>query len=149
MNISIRKAEKRDCPAIMKLINELALFEKAPEQVSVSLSHFEECGFGANPIWWAFVVEDKNVIIGFALYYIRYSTWKGKRLYLEDLYVQPTYRRKGIGSLLLDKLIQEAKEIHCTGMMWQALDWNTDAITFYKNKGAHIDDEWINCHLEF
>lgn len=149
MNIAIRKAVKEDCVVMMQLINELALYEKAPEEVSVKFEHFVESGFGENPVWWAFVAEVDNVLVGFALYYIRYSTWKGQRMYLEDLITTESMRGKGIGSLLLDKLIEEARAKKFTGMMWQVLDWNEPAIKFYKKYNARLDGEWINCSLEF
>jgi GNAT superfamily N-acetyltransferase len=110
MNIIIRRAVKADCPRMMELIQELAEFEKAPEEVTVSQSHFEESGFGANPVWWAWVAEVKGEVVGFALCYIRYSTWKGQRMYLEDLLVTEKMRRFGIGKLLFEQLISEAKE---------------------------------------
>lgn len=150
MNITIRRAVKEDGQAIMQLIKELALYEKAPEQVTINYPHFIESGFGSHPVWWAFVAEtaDKQ-IIGFALYYIRFSTWKGQRLYLEDLVVKDAYRGKGIGAKLLDRLIEEAKEKKFTGMMWQVLNWNEPAINFYKKYMVKLDEDWINCSLEF
>jgi GNAT superfamily N-acetyltransferase len=146
----IRRAVVEDCPRIMELIKELALYEKAPEQVTVTMEHFVETGFGANPVWWAFVAEVDGLVQGFALYYIRYSTWKGTRLYLEDLLVTNEMRGKGLGKLLLDQLIVEAKEKKFSGMMWQVLDWNEPAINFYKKYyNATLDGEWINCSLNF
>jgi GNAT superfamily N-acetyltransferase len=133
---------------MMELIHELALYEKAPEQVTVSFEHFVESGFGEKPVWWAFVAELDGAVIGFALYYIRYSTWKGQRLYLEDLLVTEKLRGQGIGGLLFDRLIEECKEKKFSGMMWQVLDWNTPAINFYKKYKAHLDGEWINGSLE-
>src|SRR3954462_7430385 len=106
----IRPAEKKDCQRMMELIHELALYERAPEEVTVSFDHFVESGFGPNPVWWAFVAELNGKVEGFALYYIRYSTWKGQRLYLEDLLVTEKLRGKGIGKLLFDKLISVCKE---------------------------------------
>lgn len=150
MSTVIRRATIEDCPRIMDLIKELALYEKAPEQVTVTMEHFVETGFGANPFWWAFVAEVEGVVQGFALYYIRYSTWKGTRLYLEDLLVTNEMRGKGLGKLLLDQLIVEAKEKKFSGMMWQVLDWNEPAINFYKKYyNANLDGEWINCSLNF
>ncbi len=149
MNIAIRKAVKEDCAVMMQLINELALYEKAPEEVTVKFEHFVESGFGDNPVWWAFVAEVDKVVVGFALYYIRYSTWKGQRMYLEDLITTESMRGKGIGSLLLDKLIEEARAKKFTGMMWQVLEWNEPAINFYKKYNAKMDGEWINCGLDF
>ena len=134
---------------MMQLIHELALYEKAPEQVTVSFEHFVESGFGEKPIWWAFVAELDGTVVGFALYYIRYSTWKGQRLYLEDLLVTEKMRGKGIGGLLFDRLIEECKEKRFSGMMWQVLDWNEPAINFYKKYNANLDAEWINGSLNF
>lgn len=148
-NIIIRKAIKADCSRILELIKELALYEKAPDEVTVSLSHFEESGFGENPLWWAFVAEADGVITGFALYYIRYSTWKGQRMYLEDFYVEPAMRRQGIGDLLFEQLIKEGKERQLNGMVWQVLEWNEPALNFYRKQNASFDGEWINCSIDF
>ena len=147
--MQIRRAQKEDCSRIMELVQELATYEKAPEQVTVSLEHFTESGFGKNPVWWAFVAEENDRILGFALYYIRYSTWKGQRMYLEDILVTEEARGRGIGKLLMDRLILEAKEKGFSGMMWQVLEWNEPAIHFYKKYKAHLDPEWINCTLNF
>ncbi|WP_298301115.1 GNAT family N-acetyltransferase [Hydrotalea sp.] len=149
MNINIRKAEKKDCARLLALIHELAVFEKAPEEVTVTLQHFEESGFGEKPVWWAFVADVDGVVQAFALYYIRYSTWKGQRMYLEDILVTEQMRGKKIGSLLFDRLIQEAKEKKLNGMVWQVLNWNEPAIQFYKKYNAKIEDEWMNCSLQF
>lgn len=145
--ITVRRAERKDCPRLLELVKELALYEKAPEQVTVTLAHFEESGFGANPVWWAFVAEENNIILGFALYYIRYSTWKGQRMYLEDLIVTEAARGKGVGKLLFDALIVEAKEKNYSGIVWQVLEWNEPAINFYKKYNADFDGEWINCSI--
>jgi L-amino acid N-acyltransferase YncA len=149
MNITIRRAVKEDCPRILELIQELADYEKAPDEVIVTLDHFQESGFGENPVWRAFVAEENNSIHGFALYYIRYSTWKGQRMYLEDILVTNEMRGKGIGKLLMDRLIVEAREKKFRGMNWQVLDWNEPAINFYKKYEADFDPEWINCSLSF
>lgn len=145
--IFIRKAVRSDCPRLLELIKELALYEKAPDEVTVSLSHFEESGFGEKPVWWAFVAEVDGIIKGFALYYIRYSTWKGQRLYLEDFYVEPAMRRQGIGNLLFEQLIKEGKERQL-GMVWQVLEWNEPALNFYRKYNASFDAEWINCSID-
>src|SRR3984957_21228528 len=127
-NIVIRSAIAEDCPRLLELIHELALFEKAPQEVTVTPEHFADSGFGLNPVWWAFVADVDGRIEGFALYYIRYSTWKGQRLYLEDILVTEKMRGKGIGKLLLDQLIIEAKEKKLKGIVWQVLEWNESAI---------------------
>jgi GNAT superfamily N-acetyltransferase len=149
MDILIRRAKKSDCVRLLELIQELAVYEKAPEEVTVTLAHFEESGFGTNPVWWAFVVEVNGVVVGLALYYIRYSTWKGQRMYLEDILVTEEMRGKKIGSLLFDQLIEEAKEKKLKGMNWQVLDWNEPAINFYKKYNASFDPEWVNCSINF
>lgn len=147
--IIIRRAKKEDCKSMMQLIHELAEYEKAPEEVTVDFNHFVESGFSENPVWWAFVAEVKNEVVGFALYYIRYSTWKGQRLYLEDILVNEPWRGKGIGRLLFDKLLEETKERKLNGMIWQVLEWNEPAINFYKKyEGVKFDGEWMNCSLE-
>jgi GNAT superfamily N-acetyltransferase len=127
----------------------LALYEKASDEVIVSFAHFEESGFGSHPVWWAYVAEIDNIIRGFALYYIRYSTWKGQRMYLEDFYVEPEFRGFGIGSLLFEKLIEKAKKQQFNGIVWQALEWNEPALNFYRKYNAKFDNEWINCSLDF
>jgi len=144
MDLNIRTAEKADCPRILELINELAVYEKAPEEVTVTLQEFEDAGFGTNPVWKAFVATDDNIIVGFALYYTRYSTWKGCRLYLEDFLVTEDYRGKGIGKILFEKVVQEAREGNYNGMVWQVLDWNEPAINFYNKYAAGIEPGWLN-----
>lgn len=152
MNIQIRRAVKEDCQHLLELIDELAAYEKAPQEVTVTLEHFMESGFGADPVWWAFVAVDhvdgkEGKPVAFALYYIRYSTWKGQRMYLEDILVTEKFRGKGIGGLLFDRLIQEAKERKLHGISWQVLDWNEPAIGFYKKYNASFDAGWVNCSI--
>jgi GNAT superfamily N-acetyltransferase len=149
MNINIRKAVKEDCHRMMELVQELADYEKAPDEVTVPFDHFVESGFGTNPVWWAFVAEADGRVEGFALYYIRYSTWKGQRMYLEDLIVTEKMRGQGAGKLLLEKLIETAKEKKYGGISWQVLDWNEPAINFYKKlPSVKFDGEWINCSIQ-
>ena len=143
----IRRALKEDCGRLLELVKELALYERAPEQVTVSLEEFEQAGFSEKPVWWAFVAEEDGYITGFALYYIRYSTWKGCRMYLEDILVTEEHRGKGIGKLLFDQLIVEAKERNLHGIVWQVLEWNEPAINFYKKYEAEMDPEWVNGSL--
>jgi GNAT superfamily N-acetyltransferase len=147
MEISIRRAVKEDCPRLMELITELAVYEKAPDAVTVTMDHFIESGFGKNPVWQAFVAEADGRIEGFALYYIRYSTWKGQAMYLEDIIVTEAMRGKKLGKLLFDRLIEEARKKKWTRIIWQVLEWNEPAINFYKKYNADFDPEWVNCSL--
>ncbi len=144
MNIILRTAAAEDCPRLLELISELAVYEKAPQEVTVTLSEFVTAGFGENPVWKAFVAEENQTIVGFALFYIRYSTWKGCRLYLEDFLVTESHRGQGIGKLLFDAVVKEAKEKNYNGMNWQVLDWNQPAINFYDKYAAHYESEWLN-----
>lgn len=149
MSIIIRKAVQTDCARMMELIEELAIYEKAPEAITVAFDHFVESGFGAQPVWWAIVAEADGKVQGFALYYIRYSTWKGQRMYLEDLLVTETLRGQGIGKLLFEALFAEARHKNLSGISWQVLDWNAPAINFYKKlDGVQFDGEWVNCTVE-
>jgi len=233
MEFTIRPAKLEDCPAMLDLIRELAVYERAPDEVTVSLEHFEQSGFGEKPVWWAFVAcapakqeevaetsaeqtqsavsvqdpmlahllqettEDVQMsetpglhtitsevptepmiiqldepvetsipeqvadalpltlqfvpcgqVIGFALYYIRYSTWKGLRMYLEDLLVTESWRCKGVGTALMDALIGAAKAEGLGGISWQVLEWNESAIKFYKRYNARLDGEWLNAAID-
>lgn len=148
MPITIRRATAADCPRLLELIRELALYEKAPLEVTVSLQHFTQSGFGTQPIWWAFVAEEENLIHGFALYYIRYSTWKGQCLYLEDIIVTEKMRGQGMGGQLFERILEEAKERKLVRVIWQVLEWNEPAIRFYKKYNATLDPEWINGAIE-
>lgn len=144
---NIRVAKKQDCPRLLELVNELALFERAPEEVTVTLQEFEDAGFGTKPVWKAYVAEADGIIVAMALYYVRYSTWKGCRLFLEDLIVTEEYRGKGIGKSLFDRIIVEAKELGFSGMVWQVLDWNEPALNFYKKYEASLEAGWLNASL--
>lgn len=146
---TIRQGTKADLPAALELIRELAIYEKAEDQVSNTLEMMEEDGFGPNPVYGFVVAEQEDKIVGMSMYYWRYSTWKGKRIYLEDLIVTASMRGKGIGKLLFDETIEIGKAAGATGMMWQVLDWNEPAINFYKKYHASMEEEWLNCHLDF
>ncbi|AEL25400.1 GNAT family N-acetyltransferase [Cyclobacterium marinum] len=147
---TVREGKKEDLPAILELIKELALYEKAPEEVTNTLEMMEKDGFGPQPVFGFYVLEkeDTQRIIGTAIYYYRYSTWKGKRLYLEDYIVTEKERGKGAGKLLFERVMAKSLEEGCTGMMWQVLDWNEPAIRFYKKYSARMESEWINCNLQ-
>ncbi len=147
-DITVRRAVQEDCPQMLDLVHELAVFERAPEEVTVTMEHFCESGFGPNPVWWAFVAETEGKIIAFALYYVRYSTWKGQRMYLEDIIVTEAWRGKGVGSMLMNALIAEGKEKKFNGISWQVLDWNEPAIKFYKKYKTKFDGEWVNVMMD-
>jgi GNAT superfamily N-acetyltransferase len=147
MNITIRRAERKDCARLLELVKELAEYERAPDAVTVTPEHFTESGFGEKPVWWAFVAEVDGIVQGFAMYYIRFSTWKGQRMYLEDLLVTESMRGNRIGKMLFDRLIEECKEKSFSAMVWQVLDWNEPAINFYKKYDTVFEPEWVNCSL--
>ena len=148
MPITIRRATREDCPRLLELVKELAVYERAPQEVTVTPEHFAESGFGERPVWWAFAAEEDGTILGFALYYIRYSTWKGQAMYLEDILVTENARGRGIGKLLMDRLIVEAKEKGFNRITWQVLEWNEPAINFYRKYNASFDGEWVNCAID-
>ena len=144
----IRDGRRDDLPRVLELIKELAEYERALEQVITTIPQMEVDGFGPNPVFGFFVAEQGQLIQGIALYYWRYSTWTGKRLYLEDIVVTESARGQGLGKLLFDRTMQHALDQNCSGMMWQVLDWNEPAINFYKKYGTKMGQEWINCTLE-
>jgi ribosomal protein S18 acetylase RimI-like enzyme len=147
-NTTIRDGRKEDLPAVFLLIKELAEFERAPHEVTNSVKQLEIDGFGPFPAFGFIVAENEKGIVGLSLYYYRYSTWKGKRLYLEDIIVTASERGKGIGRSLFLETMKKTVNDKCVGMTWQVLDWNEPAIAFYKAFGSRLDEEWINCHLE-
>ena len=147
MEITIREGTAKDISAIFKLIKELALYEKAPDEVITNEKQMYEDGFGKNAIYKFIVAEDDEEIIGMALYYWKYSTWKGKGIYLDDIVVTEKHRRKGIGKLLMDEIIKIAARDKANKLEWQVLDWNEPAINFYKKYNVEFDGEWINCKL--
>lgn len=145
---SVRLAKPSDVPVMLDLIKELAVFEKAPNAVINTAEQMLEDGFGLHKIFDAFVAEHEGNVIGVAITYYRYSTWKGKCLYLEDLIVSEKFRGLGAGQLLFNNCIDFGKENQCNKMVWQVLDWNQPAIDFYEKYGAHLDGEWINGSLD-
>ena len=149
MNITVRKGKQEDLPRVLELIVELAVYEKAEDQVVNTVEQMEKDGFGEVPLFGFYVVEKNKRIVGLSLYYFRYSTWKGKRLYIEDIIVTEHERNNGYGRLLFEATQQYAKDSGCSGMTWQVLDWNTPAIKFYDQSGAHFDEEWVTCNFDF
>jgi GNAT superfamily N-acetyltransferase len=145
--ISIRKGGPADIHAALDLIKELAVYEKAEGQVTVTVDQMTEWGFGQRPVFEFIVLEKNEVIIGMALYYPKYSTWKGECVFLEDLIVTASERGRGYGRLLLDEMIRIAKERKAGRLEWQVLSWNSPAIGFYRTYGADFDSEWLNCRL--
>lgn len=149
MSIAIRKGKEQDLPMVLQLVKELAVFEKAPNEVEVSLEEMRDWGFGQGRLFEFFVLEKNGSIIAMALYYYKYSTWKGKCLFLEDIIVTESERNNGYGQLLFKEVMEVAKSEKVRRMEWQVLDWNTAAIQFYKKYNALLDEEWINCKLTY
>ncbi|MFA0961548.1 N-acetyltransferase family protein [Roseivirga sp. BDSF3-8] len=147
MKVTIRKGVQEDLPAVMGLIQELAVYEKAPDEVENTIEQMQIEGFGPQSVFEFLVAEKEGTIIGLALYFYSYSTWKGKCLYLEDLVVTESERGSGVGRRLFDAVAEVAKNENAGRMQWQVLDWNEPAIGFYKQLGAELDGEWINCKL--
>ncbi|KQT21627.1 GNAT family acetyltransferase [Chryseobacterium sp. Leaf405] len=147
--VIIRKAVEQDCAPMLELIKELADYEKALHEVTLTLEQFVEDGFGKSPVWGAFVAEFDGEIVGISLYYDRYSTWKGRRLYLEDLVVTEKLRGKQIGKDLFEATIEYGKSNEYSGMVFQVLNWNEPAINFYKKYSSKFDNEWYNVSIEF
>jgi GNAT superfamily N-acetyltransferase len=147
--VIIRKAVQEDCAPMLELIKELAEYEKALNEVTLTLEQFVEDGFGKSPVWGAFVAEFDGKVVGISLYYDRYSTWKGRRLYLEDLVVTEKLRGKQIGKNLFEATIEYGKSSEYTGMVFQVLNWNEPAINFYKKYSSKFDNEWYNVSIEF
>lgn len=147
MNIAIRRGVKEDLPQVYGLIRELAEYERAPQEVTNTLADMEADGFGPNPVYEFFVAEAEAQVVGICLYYMAYSTWKGKMLFLEDLVVTDAYRRYGLGKQLFDAFARRAQELGAKRLKWQVLEWNEPAIAFYKKLNCHLDAEWINCNM--
>ena len=147
MSLNIRIGIETDIPQALLLVKELATYEKAPNEVEVTVDEMLNWGFGPKKQFDFFVALENDAIVGLALYYYKYSTWKGKCLFLEDIIVTESQRGKGLGKLLFDKVVTVAKEQKVRRMEWQVLDWNTRAIEFYKKYDATLDGEWVNCKL--
>ncbi|MCP4437627.1 MAG: GNAT family N-acetyltransferase [Aureispira sp.] len=147
MKINIRKGVEKDIKAALGLIQELADYEKAPQEVVVTEESMLKDGFGELAVYEFLVAEIDNAVVGIAVYFPTYSTWKGRALHLEDLVVTQSHRRKGIGRLLFDTIVQVAQKTQTQRLTWQVLDWNSPAIEFYETLDANFDGEWINCKL--
>lgn len=146
--MNIRKATKNDMPQVLELIQELALFEKEPDAVVVTVDDLVRDGFSENPLFQCFVAEEENEIIGMALYYYRYSTWKGKTIHLEDLIVKENKRGTGAGFALYKEIIKQGKAENVRRIEWNVLDWNTPAINFYEKSGAKVLGDWRVVHMD-
>jgi GNAT superfamily N-acetyltransferase len=140
--MNIRKGTKADMKAVLDLIQELAVFEKEPDAVVVTVADLERDGFGDNPLFYTFVAEVENEIVGMALYYYRYSTWKGRTIHLEDLIVKEKMRGTGLGFALYTKIMEQGKADNVRRIEWNVLDWNTPAVEFYKKSGAKVLEDW-------
>jgi GNAT superfamily N-acetyltransferase len=147
MNVSIRAGLKTDLPQALNLVKELADYEKAPSEVAVTIEEMERDGFGENPVFKFFVAQVENKIVGISLYYIKYSTWKGKCIFLEDLIITEPFRKYGIGKKLFDEVVKVAKELKVKRIEWQVLEWNEPAIKFYEKRNSNFDSAWVNCKL--
>ncbi len=142
MNFTIRVATEKDMPQVLYLIKELALFEKEPNSVEITVTDLQKDGFGKHPVFKCFVAEINNTIEGIALVYKRYSTWKGIVLHLEDLVVNPKLRGLGLGTALLDEVVKYGHDLGVKRISWEVLDWNEKAITLYEKKGAKVLRDW-------
>jgi GNAT superfamily N-acetyltransferase len=155
--MNIRKGNPEDMESVLGLIQELAIFEKEPQAVVITVDDLVRDGFGENPLFHVFVAEVEQEIVGIALYYYRYSTWKGKTIHLEDLIVKDKMRGTGLGFALYSEIMKQGKKDNVRRVEWNVLDWNTPAVKFYENSGAKILEEWrvvqmdeagINSYLE-
>ena len=149
MDSLIRIGTVNDLPQVLNLIKDLAAFENEPFEVEVTIAEMQNWGFGKDKIFDFFVIEIDNIIIGLALYYFKYSTWKGKCLFLEDIIVKENVRNKGYGKKLFNAVVEVAKNTGVKRMEWQVLDWNKNAIEFYNKYQANLDSKWLNCKLNY
>lgn len=143
----IRKGTPDDLPQALSLIQELARFENALEEVKTTVDQMLADGFGPNPAFKMIVAEFEGQLVGLAVYFLKYSTWKGKGVYLDDLIVKESFRKHGIGKMLFNAVVEDSVALNAKQLHWQVLDWNENAINFYKKYNATFDDEWINCKL--
>ncbi len=148
MKSTIRPAVPSDVPFILQMIRALADYEKEPQEVTITVEELLRDGFADKPLFQCLILELDLVSVGFALYYNRYSTWKGKTLYLEDLFVVPEARGQGLGKLAMVELARIAHESGCVRFEWQVLDWNQPAIEFYKSFGTSLQPQWVTCRLD-
>ena len=146
--MKVRKATNDDMPQVLELIKELAIFENEPDAVEISVADLEREGFGENPLFTCFVAESNDEIVGAALVYFRFSTWKGRTLHLEDLIVKEAQRGKGIGEALYKQVMQFAYDRGLKRVAWDVLDWNKGAIRFYERSGANIVKDWRVVHMD-
>ena len=147
MNVIIRKGKKEDLAQVLALIKELAHYEHAPDAVTNTVEDMENDGFGSRPVYELIVAEHVGNIVGIAIFFIKYSTWKGKGIYLDDIIVTQNFRGKGIGKKLFEAVIKFSKDYSAKGLWWQVLEWNEPAINFYNKYNAELDREWINGKL--
>jgi len=148
MHINIRNARKEDMARVHELIVELAVFEKEPDAVEVTVHDLEKAGFGDLPKFTCFVAEVEKDIVGMALVYFRYSTWKGRTLHLEDLVVQANMRGKGVGEALYGRVLQFGQGQGVKRVQWEVLSWNEGAIKFYERSGANVLRDWHVVHMD-
>jgi GNAT superfamily N-acetyltransferase len=148
MSFIIRKAEKADMDQVLHLIKALAIFEKEPNAVEITKGYLQERGFGKQPSFQCFVAEKESKIEGIALVYMRFSTWKGEVLHLEDLIVSQEMRGQGMGEALLNEVVKYGNQLGVKRISWEVLDWNTPAIEFYEKKGANVMRDWNVVHLD-
>jgi GNAT superfamily N-acetyltransferase len=146
-SIVIRKGRREDMKHVLEMIRELAAYERAPDEVTNTLESLEQDGFDDDPAYRVIVADEGSDIVGMAIYFIKYSTWKGRGIYLEDIIVKESYRNKGIGKKLFNAIIEEAQKTGAKQLHWQVLDWNGPAISFYRKYDASFDREWINCKM--
>ena len=146
--MNIRKGTIKDMSAVLDLIKELATFEKEPNAVVVTVSDLERDGFGESPLFYTFIAEENNEIVGMALYYYRYSTWKGRTIHLEDLIVKEKMRGSGLGFELYSAVIAQGKNDGVRRIEWNVLDWNIPAIEFYEKSGAKVFKDWLVAQMD-